>query len=120
MEKKLNILIVDDEPDVADVLGKLIEIDGHEVTVAYNGKDALKFYQDKKFDLVFADISMPGLNGISLTEEIISQDKEANIVAITGHIGDQEINRILKAGAKEFLRKPFRKKEIDQAIERIT
>jgi CheY-like chemotaxis protein len=119
MERKLNILIVDDQPDVADILGKLIETDGHSVTVTYDGREALKVSQDKRFDIVFTDISMDGLSGIALTEYLIGQDSEALVIAITGHIGNDEINQALKAGAKAFLRKPFRKKEIDEVIEKL-
>ena len=119
MERKLNILIVDDQPDVADILGKLIETDGHSVTVTYDGREALKLSQDKRFDIVFTDISMDGLSGIALTEHLIGQDSEAKVIAITGHVGNDEINQALKAGAKAFLRKPFRKKEIDEVIEKL-
>jgi len=119
MEKKLDIMIVDDNPEVADILGKLIETDGHKVTVTYEGEKALKSYQDKKFDLVFVDISMPGMNGIDFTQKLFELDKKARVVAITGHIGTKEVEEILNAGALAFLKKPFSKKDIDQKIEEI-
>jgi len=119
MEKKLDIMIVDDNPEVADILGKLIETDGHKVTVTYDGKKALKSYQDKKFDLVFVDISMPGMNGIDFTQKLFELDKNARVVGITGHIGTKEVEEILNAGALAFLKKPFSKKDIDQKIEEI-
>ena len=112
-------MIVDDQPDVADILGKLIETDGHSVTVTYDGREALKLSQDERFDIVFTDISMDGLSGIALTEHLIGQDSKAKVIAITGHMGNDEINQALKAGAKAFLRKPFRKKEIDEVIEKL-
>ena len=119
MEKKLDIMIVDDNPEVADILGKLIETDGHKVTVTYDGKKALKSYQDKKFDLVFVDISMPGMNGIDFTQKLFELDKNARVVGITGHLGTKEVEEILNAGALAFLKKPFSKKDIDQKIEEI-
>jgi CheY-like chemotaxis protein len=119
MEKKLDIMIVDDNPEVADILGKLIETDGHKVTVTYDGEKALESYQDKKFDLVFVDISMPGMNGIDFTQKLFELDKNARVVGITGHIGTKEVEEILNAGALAFLKKPFSKKDIDQKIEEI-
>ena len=118
-QKNLKILIVDDEEVVAEVLGKLIEIDGHNVAVTLEGKKALEIYQKDKFDIVFTDISMPGMNGVDLTRRILELDNNAKIVAITGHIGTQEIEKILNAGAKTFLKKPFTKKEIDYKIEEV-
>ncbi len=117
--KNLKILVVDDEKDVAEILGKLIEVDGHNVTVTYNGQKALETFQKGKFDLVFADISMPGMGGIHLTEKLVKIDKNAKVVVITGHVGSLEVDMALQAGARKFLKKPFTKKDIDQTIEEI-
>lgn len=118
-QKNLKILVVDDEEVVAEVLGKLMEVDGHDVTVTLEAKKALEIYQERRFDIVFTDISMPGMNGIDLTQKVLEMDKDAKIVAVTGHVGTQEIEKILNAGAKTFLKKPFTKKEIDYKIEEV-
>lgn len=118
-QKNLKILIVDDEKEITDILGKLIEVDGHNVTVSYDGQKALEIYQKDKFDVVFADISMPGMDGIDLTKKLLRLDKEAKVVVITGRIGTVEVELALNAGAKKFLKKPFSKKDIDQTIEEI-
>jgi CheY-like chemotaxis protein len=118
-QKNLKILVVDDEEVVAEVLGKLMEVDGHDVTVTLEAKKALEIYQEKRFDIVFTDISMPGMNGIDLTQKVLEMDKDAKIVTVTGHVGTQEIEKILNTGAKSFLKKPFTKKDIDCKIEEI-
>jgi len=118
-QKNLRILVVDDEKVVAEVLGKLIEVDGHDVTVTFDAKKALEICQKDKFDIVFTDISMPGMNGMDLTRRILELDNNANIVAITGHVGSQEVEKILNAGAKSFLKKPFSKKDIDCKIKEV-
>jgi len=118
-QKNLKILIVDDEEVVAEVLGKLIEVDGHKVAVTHEGKHALEAYQKEKFDIVFTDISMPEMNGIDLTQRLLELDKDAKIVAITGHVGTREIEEILDIGAKAFMKKPFSKKDIEQTIKEI-
>mgnify|MGYP001597828907 CR=1 FL=1 len=118
-QKNLRILVVDDEEVVAEVLGKLMEVDGHTVTVTLEAKKALEIYQKERFDVVFTDISMPEMNGVDLTRRILELDNNAKIVAITGHVGTQEVEKILNAGAKTFLKKPFTKKEIDYKIEEV-
>lgn len=118
-QKNLKILVVDDEEVVAEVLGKLMEVDGHKVTVTLEAEKALEIYQKEKFDIVFTDISMPGMNGIDLTQKLLELDNNAKITAVTGHIGTQEIEKILDAGAKTILKKPFTKKDIDCKIKEI-
>ena len=118
-QKNLKILVVDDEEVVAEVLGKLMEVDGHKVTVTLEAEKALEIYQKEKFDIVFTDISMPGMNGIDLTQKLLELDNNAKITAVTGHIGTQEIEKILDAGAKSVLKKPFTKKDIDFKIKEI-
>lgn len=118
-QKNLKILIVDDEKEIVDILRELMEADGHSVTVSYDGQKALEIYQKDKFDVVFADISMPGMDGIDLTQKLLRLDKEAKVVVITGRIGTVEVELALNAGAKMFLKKPFGKKDIDQTIEEI-
>lgn len=118
-QKNLKILVVDDEKVVAEVLGKLMEVDGHKVTVTLEAEKALEIYQKEKFDIVFTDISMPGMNGIDLTQKVLEIDKDAKIVAVTGHVGTQEIEKIMDNGAKSFLKKPFSKKDIDCKIKEV-
>lgn len=118
-QKNLKILVVDDEEVVAEVLGKLMEVDGHNVTVTLEAEKALEMYQEKRFDVVFTDISMPGMNGIDLTRKLLELDKNAKIAAVTGHVGTQEVEKILNAGAKTVLKKPFTKKDIDYKIKEV-
>jgi CheY-like chemotaxis protein len=118
-QKNLKILVVDDEEVVAEVLGKLMEVDGHNVTVTLEAEKALEIYQKEKFDIVFTDISMPGMNGIDLTQKLLELDKNAKIAAVTGHVGTQEVEKILNAGAKTVLKKPFTKKDIDCKIKEV-
>jgi len=118
-QKNLKILIVDDEKEVVEILGDMIKVDGHNVIVTYDGQKALETYQKEKFDMVFADISMPGMDGIDLTKKLLELNKKAKVVIITGHTGSLEVELALNAGAKKFLEKPFTKKDIDQTIKDI-
>jgi CheY-like chemotaxis protein len=118
-QNNLRILVVDDEEVVAEVLGKLIEVDGHNVAVTHKAKQALEAFQKEKFDIIFTDISMPEMDGIELTRKLLELDKDTRVVAITGHVGTQEIDDIMKAGAKIYMKKPFSKKDIEQTIKEI-
>ena len=118
--KSLKILVVDDEEVVAEVLGKLMEFNGHNVSVTLEAKKALEIYQKEKSDIVFTDISMPEMNGIELTRELIKLDQSAKIIGVTGHIGTREVEEMLEAGAKAYMRKPVTKKDIDQKIDEIS
>jgi len=62
---------------------------------------------------------MPEMDGIDLTRKLLELDKDAKIVAITGHVGTREIEEILYIGAKAFMKKPFSKKDIEQAIKEL-
>ncbi len=116
-QKHLRILIVDDEKEVAEILGKLMEVDGHNVTVTFDGRKALEISRKDRFDMVFADISMPGMDGIDLTKKLLELNGNVRVVIITGHLGSVEVELALKAGAKKFMRKPFTKKDIDHTIQ---
>jgi CheY-like chemotaxis protein len=118
-QKNLKILIVDDEKEIVDILRELVEADGHSVSVTYDGQKALEIYQKDKFDVVFADISMPGMDGIDLTQKLLTLDKGAKVVVITGRLGTVEVELALNSGAKAFLKKPFSKKDIEKTIEEI-
>jgi two-component system chemotaxis response regulator CheY len=62
---------------------------------------------------------MPEMDGIELTRKLLELDKDTRVVAITGHVGTQEIDDIMKAGAKIYMKKPFSKKDIEQTIKEI-
>lgn len=118
-QKNLRILVADDEKNVAEILGNLIEVDGHKVTGTFDGQKALEVFPEDKFDTVFADISMPEMDGIDLTKKLLEKDKNARVVVITGHLGAVEVELALNAGAKKLMKKPFTKKDIDQTIQEI-
>jgi CheY-like chemotaxis protein len=106
------ILVIDDEELIIKSLAKLLEKSGFEVFVAKNGLDALAMVEDEHFDLLIADIRMPGMNGVEIIDsvnQILQEKKEKPIpvIFITGY-ADAEIEKrakILKPLA--YIYKPF-------------
>ena len=80
-----SILIVEDQPMVANALKMILKIDGYDVTTASNGKEALEIYQPGKFALVFTDYKMPEMTGHAVAEAIRAQDANQRIILITAY-----------------------------------
>jgi len=105
---KLSILIVDDERDLLQLLKRSLEPDLNcRVQIASSGDAALKCLGADAFDLVLADIKMPGMNGLELLEHIKKNTPDLTVVMMTAH-GDIEMAvQAMKGGAYDFITKPF-------------
>lgn len=113
-----NILIVDDAPFVRRTLKKILEEAGFNVVgEAGDGNEAVTMYGSLKPDLVTMDITMPELDGIDAVRAIIKQDPNAKIVMCSA-VGQQDkVVDAVRAGAKDFIVKPFKKERVLSAIE---
>jgi CheY-like chemotaxis protein len=80
-----SILIVEDQPMVANALKMILKIDGYDVTTAKNGPEALEIYQPGKFVLIFTDYKMPEMNGHTLAAAIRAQDPHQRIILVTAY-----------------------------------
>ena len=105
---KRSILIVDDERDLLQLLKRSLEPDlDCRIQTAPNGGAALKYLGADTFDLVLADIKMPGMNGLELLEHIKRDTPDLTVVMMTAH-GDIEMAvQAMKSGAYDFITKPF-------------
>jgi DNA-binding NtrC family response regulator len=113
------ILIVDDEPDMLRLLSMIIkEKTPHEVTTTNNPLEALELAKKGGFDLLVADLKMPGLNGIELLEAIKRFDEEIPTIIITAYGTVEAAVETMQKGAFDFMTKPFRKEQILFTIER--
>lgn len=101
------ILIVDDEPDVQDVLGEHLKPLGAELTFASDGMMALELLKKESFDLVLCDIAMPRMTGLELLAEVCHQCIPSTFVMLTGFGDREKILKALRLGAIDFLDKPF-------------
>ncbi|MEI6914605.1 MAG: response regulator transcription factor [Armatimonadota bacterium] len=106
-----NVLIVDDDKDMAEGLKWYLEADGFGVTMAYDGEAALDDFRSQKPDLVILDIMMPKLDGIQVCQAIRS---ESSAMVIMLSARDSEIDKVraLKLGADDYVTKPFSVSEL--------
>lgn len=102
-----HILVVDDEASIRDALKQLFEYEGHEVTLAPDGMDALDLLEDMRPDLIFLDVKMPGLDGLEVLERIREHDPTALVVMISGHGTIDTAVDATRKGAYDFLEKPL-------------
>jgi two-component system KDP operon response regulator KdpE len=107
----MQILVVDDEPQITRVLRTSLQSNGHEVAVAQDGAAALDLFLKRQPDLVITDLSMPGMDGIELTREIRSR---AHTPVIVLSVRNQDSAKIaaLDEGADDYITKPFSIQEL--------
>ena len=115
----MNIMIVDDEPQVAEVLAKSLGRQGHKTTVVHSGEDALRIINIATPDALFLDISMPGLNGLEVLAEVRRTRPQLDVVVITGNATPDEVEQVKKLGAVDVIPKPAALTHYHRAIERL-
>jgi len=103
---RLSILVVDDDLDLADGLAELLELQGHRVETASDGRDGVRRFASGSFDIVFMDVRMPIMNGVDSFLEIRRINTQAKVVMMTGH-QESIVARALEAGALGLMRKPL-------------
>ncbi len=115
---KKTILLVDDEPDLREVLDISLSDSGYTVLTAENGAQALNILRDTDIPVVITDIKMPGVNGIELLRQIKGKNPETEVIMLTGH-GDLELAiKSLKHEATDFITKPINDDALEMALER--
>lgn len=118
-QAKANILVVEDEEHLHEALKLNLELEGYAVTSAYNGSDALKAVQNEYFDLIIMDIMLPGVDGISVTENIRVQQNEVPILILSAKNTSADRVLGLKKGADDYLTKPFNLEELLLRVEKL-
>lgn len=106
-QSSAHILIVEDESDVRDALQAQLLIEGYQVVEARSGSDALELISQQTFDVVLTDVQMPGLNGIELLKRIAPMPSAPATIVMTGYGSVSMGIEAMKAGAHDFLEKPF-------------
>ena len=111
-EKKLSILLVEDEINLHEALKLNLQLEGYEVSSAYDGVKALNMIQQEYFDLVILDVMLPGTDGISIAETMRIQNNDAPILMLSAKNTSTDRVLGLKKGADDYLTKPFNLEEL--------
>lgn len=120
MEEKIKILIVDDEPRVADEIEEFLHTRDYIVSKANAPSKAFKILKKDSVNIVILDIKLPEMDGIEVLKKIKTLYPDIEVIMISGH-GDMEIViQAMRYGATDYFAKPFRLFEIDNAISRTT
>jgi len=106
-DRRWKIMIADDNRDLNDAMRELFVEHGFDVVQAFDGNEAFELYNSERPDLVFLDYLMPEMDGVDVLEEIMSVDPDALVVFITGEGSEDTAVQAMKAGAKDYITKPF-------------
>ncbi len=123
VEKKVDILLVDDSVSVRRVISKMLGRANYNVTTAGDGKEALeRFLQGEKFDMVLSDLEMPLMNGYELLEELRHRpdSRDIPIIIMTTRAGDKHRKLALELGANHYFSKPIDENRLIQKIKELS
>ena len=107
-----SIMVVDDDQDLAEMLGIVLNGVGMEVDLVSRGDEAIEIFRNSQPDLVLLDIMLPGTDGIEVCKEIRKQSTRVPIVMLTAKSDTHDIVRGLEAGADDYMVKPFKPSEL--------
>ncbi|MCX4028901.1 sigma-54-dependent transcriptional regulator [Spartinivicinus marinus] len=111
-----NILIVDDDPDMCQMLCYLMKTHEHKATAVYNGFTALEKINSDWPDVMLVDVQMPEMTGIELLKRALQQRPELPVIMITGHAGIADAVAVMRAGAVDYISKPFNHEHVIRVI----
>src|SRR6204780_3284145 len=116
LPERKQVLIVDDEPNLRKILSAQLTRDGYDVLTAEDGEQGLAALKEHHIDLVITDLKMPKVDGMTPLRRAIQEDAELPIILITAHGTIDTAVEALKAGAFDFVTKPFDKDEVRQIV----
>ena len=117
MTKARHILVADDEEVIRHACTRILTRAGYEVSTAINGDDALRKIRDGNVDLVLLDIKMPVLDGMKVLDILAKEKPDLRVVVITGHGTAATASQAIRAGARDFITKPFSPAELRHSVQ---
>ena len=114
---KARILLVEDEESLRGTIALNLEMEGYEVVTAENGKEALQLFRAARYDIAVLDIMMPEINGLDVCREMRKENRDILVLFLSARSMGSERIEGLKAGADDYLSKPFNLEELLLRIE---
>ena len=112
------VLVVDDEPDVLDVMVERLALAGYHVLPARNGQEALRIFEREHPALIITDLSMPGMDGLELAKTVKALSPQTEVLIITGHSTMASAMDALRHGVFDYLLKPLGLAELELSVKR--
>src|SRR5271154_6992618 len=109
---KGSILVVDDEVEIREGLEALLKSENFDVTLAESGSEGLQRLEERPFDLLLLDVSLPDRNGIEMLHEIHQRDPNLSVILITAYGSIDMARAAFKSGAKDYITKPWSNDEL--------
>ncbi len=119
MSQKSSILLVEDEENLHETLKLNLELEGYEVTSAYDGIAAMKAFRAEYFDLIILDIMLPEMDGISVMESIRVSNVEVPVLMLSARNTSSDKILGLKKGADDYMTKPFNLEELLLRVDKL-
>ena len=114
MRKK--ILIIDDQPEILEILSEVIEILGHEVYAITSGKDIDQIFTTHNIDIVISDYQMPDMTGYEIAEVIKEKYPSVKVYIVSGYHNVLSTEKMSKYGVCGLLDKPFKMDELEKIL----
>ncbi|MBU0731105.1 MAG: diguanylate cyclase [Proteobacteria bacterium] len=119
-KKNFKVLIVDDNPLIRELLEFSLNSFGYAYTSAEDGIEATKLLKKEPFAIVITDMIMPNMDGMQLLSHIRENYPQIGVIVITGYTGSFSYTDVIKAGANDFITKPFTADELEAKLNRLT
>ncbi|MBR6280712.1 MAG: response regulator, partial [Bacteroidales bacterium] len=103
----MKILVIDDERSIRNSLKEILSDEGHEVDTAEDGAAGLEMADKEKYNAIFCDIKMPGMDGMEVLDKLVAAGIDAAVVMISGHGDIDTAVECMKKGAFDFIQKPL-------------
>ena len=116
-EKKVRLLIIDDENIVHKSCNRILRGTRFEITNAYSGEEGLELVEKNPYELVLTDLMMPGIGGMEVLNRLLKERPEIIVIVFTGFATVDSAREALKKGAFDYIPKPFTPKELSDVLE---
>ncbi|MBF0610718.1 MAG: sigma-54-dependent Fis family transcriptional regulator [Magnetococcales bacterium] len=116
----MNILIVDDEPNIRKTMATLLAVDGHQVSQAENSNKAMQLARSKAFDVAFVDLRLGSESGLDLIAPLLDDSPWMKIVMITAYGSIDSAVEAIRRGARDYLTKPFVPQQLVLLVQRLS
>ncbi len=113
------ILIVDDDPSIVDLLNQFFQRVGFMCKTAADGQEAIDLLEKSPFTIVVTDLIMPRVDGLELLKKVKESWPETDVIVMTGYTKNFTYTDVIKAGASDFVQKPFTLDEIEAKLQRL-